>query len=498
MTMKINVTRTETQGEPRRVAVDMVFDKGIGREDYDPHNDLQEFEENGLHGLKTPQGEIVYPAEYDAIHKWPDSDVIYTLKGKEYHYYNTAGEEILTDIPDVGISDTEEDLMPWFITEEQHRPYVIIIRPVEGPVGARCCLYRGQWVELDRIARKDVKKIMKTDTARFDNYFSYIYSGYEVKSNDKENPILDCIKKIRSLGCYQSSWAYLTRVCVSPQDSASERENVIMLSMLQFDALTPLNLDDLHCLSFGVDESLVKGEVKVTQIHYFHDRWPLDEEFSYERAIIEGTLEDVTATRAAALDAIRESANKECLRDALLDFPRDKCIPTEIYKSEDWKETLRKLDWLKSMGYTIEAGIYDLVGALYRECGYLSRFTPTKDAQQDWMARMLWEQGVCEVKRKKRKFSLDFGQSINLVKWFVSNGDNINILRGTKTPLDNLLSLKKAFEEQLSKASRKDLDELIDAFKALGARVSKEFIESIGAENVVGYAYPWIDKNELY
>lgn len=494
---RINVTRIEDQSEPKNVMVDMVVDKGIGREGYDPREDLQEFEENGLHGLKTPGGEVVCPAEYDRIMKWPDADVIYTLKGGEYRYFNTAGEEILTDVQPVDGLESGEDLMPWHVTEEQHRPYVIVMRPVDGPVSARCCLFRGQWVELRRIARKDVKKVMKVDTAEFDNEFSYIYAGYEVvASGDKA--VIECIGKLSDLGCYQSSWSYLTRILISPEMRNTEfAENTLMFGMVGFDTLSPCDLDDLHRISFGLDDSLKGEEVKVLQIHYFHDRWPLAEEQSFEKSMTDGSFSDMISSRAAALTAIQESSLREKLSDVLWDFPRRKRVPCDMFRNGDPKEMERKLEWLKTAGMSIESAVWDVAVAVRNDIAFLSETTTSGDPQEDWLQRALWEQGVFQGKKPGKKTAYDFGNITELVRWYITNGEDINVMRQMKTPLDVLESVREEYGDRLRKDSLKGLEGLIGEFVALGAERSETLIPKLCDRGFVDTVYTYVNHSEI-
>jgi len=495
---RLNVTRMECpaeQGGKKEVKVDMVIDKGIGRESYDPKNDLQEFEENGLHGLKTPDGQVVYPAEYDRIFKWPDSDVIYTLKGKEYHYYNTAGDEILTDVPPVAGLEQEEDLMPWFITEEQHRPYVIIISPVDAPSGGRCCLYRGQWVELGRIARKEVRRMMKVDTSEFDNEFSYIYSGYEVKAAGMETMIGECVGKLRDLGCYQSSWNYLTRVFF-PRGI----ENPALMAywvMAEFDANTPLDLGDLRRISFGVDDTLKEDEMRIVQIHYFHDRWPLVEEQTYESLVVNGSLEEMLSARAAALTAIQETCLKEMLRDVLWDFPRVKNIPPEMYECKDAFQMGRKLDWLKSSGYGTKGCLFETVNHIAEEIRYRSLFKPATNPQEEFLQKSLWKQGVYEGEKRRRKNSFDFGKLLELAGWYVSNGEDINFPIGFNTPMDILDGMREKLGDTLTKESLAALENIISGFRALGGMTMKEIEEKDGLQALLERTYSYVNLSEI-
>lgn len=94
------------------------------------------------------------------------------------------------------------------------------------------------------------------DTPEFDNEFSYIYAGYEVVSSG-EKTVIEFIGKLRDLGCYKSSWCYLTRILISPEMRNTEfTENTIMFGMTGFGAFSPCDLDDPHRISFGLDDSL--------------------------------------------------------------------------------------------------------------------------------------------------------------------------------------------------------------------------------------------------
>ena len=59
---KTDETTMTPPDEERKISV--VYEKGMCRKEYDQKSDLQEFEENGLHCLKTPDGEIAWKTEY--------------------------------------------------------------------------------------------------------------------------------------------------------------------------------------------------------------------------------------------------------------------------------------------------------------------------------------------------------------------------------------------------------------------------------------------------
>ena len=119
---------------------------------------------DGFLGLRNPKtGEHLSPADYDYIYEWrEDCDVIYTVRDGVPQYYNHRWEPILTEwrkFPDV-----KDDDEPYFRSERQRLPYLILTEPVAKPIDNQCCWAYNRWVRLDRNRRLETSCV---STARF-------------------------------------------------------------------------------------------------------------------------------------------------------------------------------------------------------------------------------------------------------------------------------------------------------------------------------------------
>lgn len=430
---------------------------------------LHEFYEGDRYGLKDENGNVVFEPVWDKISQWKDADVVYAQKGDEFRYFNTKGERILTEVePLEGVEDTD---MPYYTSEEQGRPEMMTFTLAEGPADGRCCFMKGRWVRLGRILRSKAREflgdgsVLPFEKSAFEDLrspFTYIYSAFEV-TKEGQNDIQGCTEELRLMGCYDSSWNYLTSVFVSPSAS-----HIVLHPSAVFAAFERyLSYEDMHRISVGVDPELPDGAVRARQVRYFKDRWPLPEELDYRESVVEGTCAEMTQKRGVALSKIRELSRQELKNTAVKDFMADTVFPGEMYRSKDWPDTVKKIRQLLSFGYRLEDAIWQVANSL--------------------CTGLLHTEG-----------SFDFGCAETLIRWLKAEGAEINHVRNLSAPLDELDNALAVLQENdATPESIASLQNLIDTVKELGGATVSELCaacgEDIGA--VLGVLYPWTMKN---
>lgn len=389
--------------------------------------DREYYVENGLLGLRDPKtNEHLTPAAYDYIYQWgEDSDVIYTVRDGVPHYFNHKGEPILTEwrkFPDV--TDDDE---PYFRSERQHMPYLILTEPVPKPTDNQCCWSYKRWVRLDRIHKSEVRDIMHShceiqplaDDACKGFYCpdTYIYSAYCVRSKES-NPIRDCFRQLSELGCYLSTWSYLTKIWVSPHTTVpmEELRKVWRVFAIQREHVFPF---DLRNIGIGFDETLAEDEVKMFQVIFYAERPPMMEECDYEEALRNGTLEDFKKARIALGQRIREIFQNDRYTQEVKDWIwKDlwsiRHIPGNASSQLSWDETKEKYDYLFHHGYSMRGALWSLCADIF------DKFEPCSW----WPA-----QGM--------NFE-DLEWSCIKVNWLLEHGAEVNYICKNVTALDYL------------------------------------------------------------
>lgn len=429
---------------------------------------LHEFYEADHCGLKDEKGTVVFEPVWDKITQWKDADVVYARKGDEFHYFNTKGEQILTEVePLNGVEETD---MPYYTSEEQGRPAMMTFTLADGQVDNICCFMKGRWVRLGRILRSEAKEflgegvILPFKKDAFEDLrspFTYIYSAFEV-TKEGQNDIQGCVEELRLMGCYDSSWNYLTSVFVSASASHIDRHpSAVFAAFEQY-----LSYEDMHRICVGVDPELPDGAIRVRQVRYFKDRWPLPEELDYRESVVDGTCDEMTQKRGVALSKIRELSRKELKNAAVKDFMANSVFPGGMYRSKDWPDTVRKIRQLLSLGYKLEDAIWRIADCLSTD--------------------LLRAEGA-----------LDFGCAETLIRWLKAEGAEINHVRHLSTPLDRLdNALEVLQEDAVASKSLTSLQNLIDTVKELGGATVCELYAACGDDigSVLGLLYPWTVK----
>ena len=237
----------------------------------DSDSEESRFYENGKVGLKNSDGSVSFPAEYDEIYDWgEDCDVVYTRIGKEFHYYNHKHEEILTEYD--RIPDDKQPLVPYFLGEDPHRYVLVCVEPISEPTCGRDCFAYNQWVRLSLIPQSQIIglftgcKLIKnsnSDLGQFKSPDTYLYSARTCMSSG-ENPVSECIERLKTLGCYESSWQYLLKI--SCNRNTQIRSDDLCNAINFYKRLK-------KCIGYYIvtayDDSLKDGEVRAFQVHYY-------------------------------------------------------------------------------------------------------------------------------------------------------------------------------------------------------------------------------------
>ena len=284
-------------------------------------------------------------------------------------------------------------------------------------------------------------------------------------TKEGQNDIRGCAEELRLMGCYDSSWNYLTSVFVSAAASHVGHHPSALFAALE----RYLSYEDMRRISVGVDPELRDGAIRVRQIRYFKDRWPLPEELDYRKSVVEGTCAEMIRKRGQALSKIRELSRQELKSAAVKDFMADSVFQGEMYRSKDWPDTVRKARQLISFGYRLEDAIWQVADSL---CNGL-----------------LHTEGAFE-----------FGCADALVRWLKSEGSEINHIRNLSTPLDRLGNTIAVLQENNAPSeSITSLRNIIDTVKELGGATVNELCAACGDDlgAVLGVLYPWAIKKNV-
>ncbi len=412
--------------------------KNGGVSDCADRDDDYRFYENGKIGLHYSDGRAFLPAEYDEIIDWGhDSDVVYVRKGKEYHYYNHNKEEILTDVQDI-----EEDVYPecpYNLGEDQNRNVLLCVEPIQKHERNSDCFAYGQWVRLSRIRCQDVRTIFSDcelvnipvdAIEKFEDKYTYIYSARTSKGKG-EFPVMSCIEKFKTLGCYGSSWNYLLKISVNRKTVINPHDLYNAIKFFE-------NIEYGECIRYDIaiayDESLEDGEVEVFQIHYY---WDDMGEFLYDTfrqvTLCEGTLEEIKES----LNTLSPQKRRRMLSEAYWFIGYS--------EKRNWEETEKVLDYLKSEGC-------NNITLLIRELLDINPYYMEEISPAEW------------------QFKKD------IVSWAISNGGQLNFIH-------NGMTLYEEFVANLDSAKERKEDNLETIASIENAEKFAKWLKSLGAIN---------------
>lgn len=424
---------------------------------------------NGKYGLKDKDGQVLLEPIYDIVSDWGGgSDVIYTLQGEEYHYYNHQGEEILTGVRPINVDTEIARTCPYYLSEEQHTEQLVTMEIVNGPIDNHCCLIEdGMWVRLDRIARSEVRDIMgggeliSMDDHALDRFYSrdcYIYSAYIAKGKGK-NCIEDCLSQFRKMDCYESTWAYITRVWVSPKSSIpfdkisklwTKFKN---LKLGKYSIKQKISIQDLTSIAVGVDPSLAEDEIRMMQVIYYEERWPpYYAETDWEDAVKKGSLEDLKRAYTKVQMVCNEiRKNDKSYADWLIRDILSGSISGKVKPQWTWEEEVEIYNYLYSIGHGCTTTLSKMFAKLAKE--------------------------------KITKSQADF--LLKKTEWLLAHGSNVNAVVDKRTPLDIVSDPSVLVEPEAMELWTK----IAETVKAHGALSSKE-LELHGVDLVLAEYKP--------
>lgn len=415
--------------------------KNGGESDCADSEDEHQFYENGKVGLKDNCGKILIPPQYDEVYEWgDDSDVIYVRRGKEFHYYNHNLEEILTDV-DVIEEDTEPEC-PYSIYEDQNRNVMLCVEPISVKEGNRDCFAYGQWVRLSRIRCKDVRNLFShckvvniplDAIEQFEDRHTYIYSARIYKCKG-ELPIMSCIEKFKTLGCYDSSWYYLLKISTNRNTAINPHDLYGVIKHFE-------DIEYDECIRFDIaidyDDTLEDGTVQVMQIHYFWDDMGEFLHDSFRQTLLEEGTKDEIKTR---LNKMQTHTRNQMLSVAYWWIGYS--------EKRDWKETEYVLDYLFSEGST----------------------NATMLIERHLQLNPYWIEDVSEAEWHYKE---------KIINWAISKGGQLNYIHNGKTLYEEFLAnLKEAIEmkneDNDSKASINNAERFAIWLKEHGAITAAE------------------------
>lgn len=414
------------------------YKNGSTRDCLDDERDFL-FYENGKIGIKDSNGEVLFPAIYDEIIDWgEDCDVVYVRTGEEYHYYNHNKEEILTEA-DIYPEDRYPEC-PYNLGEDQNRNVLLCVEPISKRATDRDCFAFGQWVRLSQIRYSDIRRIFCDCAVR--------------------NVSANAIKLFEDRCTYIYSARKCTMMGETPLTACIEKFKTLMeydvswhyLLKITTNRNTQINPYDLYnvikhfenieynqCLSFDIaidyDEKLHDGEVNMIQVHYY---WEDMGEF------LDDIFSQVLLPNGSVEDIKNELKKKEPVE-------RRKCISNAYWwikytTQRPWNETKKVLEYLKSEGC-------DNIDDLLMHHILVNYFYVENITTKEWAFR------------KK------------IVEWSKQNGAQLNKISWGKTLRERLideLEMAKEYADAEALKSIKKGELFVDWLKSIGVITAAE------------------------
>ena len=430
------------------------FYKNGGSSDRSDLDDDYLFYENGMVGIKNSDGSILLPAAYDEIIDWgADCDVVYARKGSEYHYFNRNHEEILTEAE--AIPEDRWPECPYNLGEDQNRQVLVCVEPIARKEGNRDCFAYGQWVRLSRIPYKSIREIFtdckvvnmpQSVIEHFEDKDTYIYSARTCTAAG-ENPITACIEKLKTLGCYGSSWEFMLKISTNSRTKIDPHDLYNAIKHFEDNDLETgfSGCIDLH-IAIDTDDTLADGEVRVFQVHFFWDDMGafLDDKVKQD-TLPNGTVDDIKKV----LDELPPLERRKLITEAFwwIKYSKTRC----------WRDTKKVLEYLKSEGCD------DFSSIIIRNMDNIP----------------FWRKENTQVKWKFKK---------NIILWAIKNGGRLNIIKDGKSLFEKYMRYldfaREITEEHETDAikSIKYAEEFAEWIKSKGATTAAEVRQEFEAK----------------
>lgn len=395
----------------------------------DSDDDLR-FYEDGRIGLKSQDESVLFPSKYDEIIDWSDDcDVVYVRRGQEFHYYNHKKQEILK--APIDIPDEKGPYYPYYIDEEHYRNIVMVIEQWLTQQGDNVCYAFNQWIKLTGVSYKDVGKqfencsIYSVDKRVLNHFYddaTYIYSARKCIAKG-EHALVSCVRKMNTLGCYDSSWEYLIKVSTNRNSLVATDELYALICLFE----------DLHnCYKFDIaldiNDSLTDGEVEMFQVHYY---W--EGQYGFEKSDIMGSL-IANGTLDEIEDVVDKTNEKVLLADAYWAIDCDTDRPLN--------ETIKILEYLKRKGTTSPT---TLITEANINPYYLDEYDDN-----------YWNNQKA------------------IISWAVHNGGYLNSIWQGKTVYDKIIGVLKKEADRYEAKYIQPVKDFLSFLRSVGARTAKE------------------------
>ncbi len=220
---------------------------------------------DGKFGLQNALHEEILPCKYDYIAVWEDSDVIHYRQGKRHLYIDHSGRQILTK--------REARNFPCGSPFSLCCCHYLVREAVYGDLDEQCIILDGQLVRVERMALKDIFSMLQHNSKRhrLNKYVREDFIHNRALGPDvcvvKGNSIESCLEQVSILR-HRVYSAFIDKVWTNKNTCLDDSE----LAKLKEYALTSRNLEKvfmgLHSYSYGVDDSLADGEIKLMHIEY--------------------------------------------------------------------------------------------------------------------------------------------------------------------------------------------------------------------------------------
>lgn len=393
------------------------------------YSDTGFYVENGKKGWQE-DGKVVIPAQYDDILPYSNSNFYQVLNDEKWSYINRNGEPVLTYVRK--IEDTETELPFPFETNKND---VLVLHEYVGEEkedDKNVVLLDGVWQRLDRISGNEICKLLVNpddekplsdkDLELFNSKFSSSFAAYQVTSLEQSG-IIDCLKKLLSMGLHSNFWHYIVKVWKAVGESPSAEE----LRFLRYQLEGYNNLR--FCLAH--DANLKAGETRMFVVTHYYERCSAYWEEDWYEDWYEDQPKLTLSQIKRRLTKLQKTINTEVLEPHKEEVWQDLlngCIYSTSYnKNRTWKETKKVLDYFKKKGAPIMDGIWEEAHEIYSTLHTKFRFSRAK----------------CQFHLRK-------------LMWLLENGADINAHSFKYTGLDYLVGNDKYDWEDAFSAKDKE------------------------------------------
>jgi hypothetical protein len=384
---------------------------------------------NGKFGVQNQSGDSIIPCEYDELDKWDEDNVFEARKGGEWHYFDTNGTEILTDISCQCSGETHLTGGCWCDVMEVKECVS------ELSDNHTYSTENGLFIRLQNILPKDCRRMLVKHCEHIKiplgalklltDRYSYEFAGYIV-TVPITNVITDGLALLEKMGSFGSSWYYIDKFLTNKK-TFIKLQDFISLNRFYADEPDEFAIGD-PSFGYGYDDSLSDGTVRWIHIEYYNEHcFP-----GYEEV---GEL-----VRNGHIDELREYVEpikNEPFGGEFFNFGN-----IRYTTKRNWHETFKVLSCLLEHG-----------------CN------PTK-----MLSEAVGKMTYCYIVEENKSLKeLQF--YYNCIKWALSRGAASNHIKGGKSSLDQILADDHSFKTPQAIALR---DKLVALMRAHGALTKEE------------------------